>query len=248
VQVRRCAPDEFGVDLEALAAFVGAAGPLAVVDLETTGLPDDPAAELLEVGAVLIDPGGDALTVVSTLVRPSRPLPLPIQRLTGLVDADVAGAPEVEELAPEVAALLRGRCLVAHNAAFERRFLSRFIDASLAEATYLDSQDLLAISHPDAPDLRLESFTRMLLGREEQHRALDDAIDTLRVLSQVAVGARAQEPRYQTARTGVERPTVQAPSAAFQAAIPPSSMNTFSWPKRSSIHHRRAPYSPCAAS
>jgi len=91
--VRRCAPAEIGVDLEALAPFVQGAGPLAIVDLETTGLPDDPAAELLEIGAVLIDPGSETLRIASTLVRPSHPLPLPIQRLTGLVDADVVGAP-----------------------------------------------------------------------------------------------------------------------------------------------------------
>jgi hypothetical protein len=36
---------------------------------------------------------------------------------------------------------------------------------------YLDTQDLLALTHPDAPDLRLETFTRGMLGSEE-HRAL----------------------------------------------------------------------------
>ncbi len=101
--------------------------------------------------------------------------------------------------------MLAGRCLIAHNAAFERHFLSTFVDRVLAEARYLDTQDLLSLTHPDAPDLRLESFTRMLLGREERHRALDDALDTARVIARVGLGALAGERRYAVARRCLER-------------------------------------------
>jgi ATP-dependent DNA helicase DinG len=59
---------------------------------------------------------------------------------------------------------------------------------------------LLAIAHPDATDLRLETFTRTVLGREERHRALADAVDTAAVISLAAAGARDGDPRYLTAR------------------------------------------------
>ena len=49
--------EELGIDVDALSRFVDATGPLAVVDLETTGLSEDPAAEILEFGAVLVEPG-----------------------------------------------------------------------------------------------------------------------------------------------------------------------------------------------
>ena len=88
-------PSEVGIDLAAVAEFVGQLGPLAVVDLETTGLPEDPTAEILEFGVVLLDPG--RVATFQTLLQPAAPLPLLIQRLTGLSDADVASAPQLAE-------------------------------------------------------------------------------------------------------------------------------------------------------
>jgi ATP-dependent DNA helicase DinG len=171
-------------------------GPFALVDLETTGLAEDPASEPIEVGAVLVEPGGGAVTTLWSLVRASRPLPRAIRRLTGLADADLAGAPAMSELAPALALALGGRALLAHNAAFERAFLARSVDPALAAARYLDTQDLFAVTHPDAPDLRLETFVRAELGREERHRALEDALDAGRLLSRAGRGARAGEARY----------------------------------------------------
>ncbi|HJO23853.1 MAG: helicase C-terminal domain-containing protein [Myxococcota bacterium] len=193
------------MDLGALEVFLETTGPLAVVDLETTGLSQDPESELLEFGAVLVEPGGDAIVTLESLVRPRGLLPRAVQRLTGITPEDVAGAPPVQEVAKPVAVALAGRTLVAHNAEFERHFLSRFVDPQLGDSTYLDTQDLLALTHPDAPDLRLETFTRDLLDTEERHRALSDALDTLRVLSLAAVGARAGSRRYATARNALER-------------------------------------------
>ncbi len=183
-----------------------------MVDLETTGLASDRRAEILEFGIITLDPpeanGGEArLHTLSGVVRPSRPLPLAIQRLTGLRDADVVRAPRVEEVASRVEAALAGRLLVAHNAEFEREFLSRHVARQFRHANYLDSQDLLALTHPDAPDLRLESFARLLLDRTESHRALDDARDTLAVLACVAQGAAEGEARYTTARRALDRYT-----------------------------------------
>jgi ATP-dependent DNA helicase DinG len=215
LELRERDPEEVGIDLAALASLAGALGPLAVVDLETTGLADDPEAEILEFGIALLDAGSPTLTTLQGLVRPSRPLPRPIERLTGLRDSDLVDAPRIAEVSGEVAAALAGRTLIAHNAEFEREFLRRQVDPELGESLYLDTQDLLALTHPDTPDLRLESFTRMLLGSEERHRALPDALDTARVISQVALGARDLKPRYLTARRALERYAPDSPWAAL---------------------------------
>ncbi len=138
-------------------------------------------------------------------------MPRAVQRLTGLGDADVAGAPTIGTLAPAIADALAGRTVVAHNAGFERHFLSRCVSPTLEKNRYLDTQDLLAITHPDAPDLRLESFTRAMLRREERHRALADALDTLGVLSEAAAGARRGEPRYGVARGALESYAPESP-------------------------------------
>jgi ATP-dependent DNA helicase DinG len=187
-----------------------------VVDLETTGLAGEPGAEILEFGAVLLDPGRPRVTTAECLVRPEAKLPRAVQRLTGLCDRDVEGAPGIAEVAGPIAQLLSGRVLVAHNAEFERHFLARFVSPELEKARYLDTQDLLSVSHPDAPDLRLETFARALLGSEERHRGLADALDTARVLARVAAGARAGEARYATARSALER---YAPDSPWRALL-----------------------------
>ena len=213
LEVQSAAPGDVGLDGPVLARLAAATGPLAVVDLETTGLAGDPDAEVLEFGALLVDPGGGGVTLARSLVRPSRPLPRVIRRLTRLGDADVADAPRAAELAGAVRTLLAGRALVAHNAPFERHFLARFAAPELADASYLDTQDLLALTHPDAPDLRLETFTRRLLGSDERHRALDDALDTARVLCAVGRGADAGEARYAAARRALETYAPESPWA-----------------------------------
>ena len=180
-------------------------GPLAVVDLETTGLTEDARAEIIEIGALLLEPGSTALRTVDGLVRPRAEVPIVVQRLTGLCDDDLRDAPRIEDVARELGGILAGRVIVAHNAAFERHFLSRFVDESLSDARYLDTQDLLSVVHPDAPDLRLESFTRELLGTEERHRALDDALDTARILSRIGARALAGDERQAVARRCLER-------------------------------------------
>jgi ATP-dependent DNA helicase DinG len=204
LSVTRHAPEELGLDLEALQAFLVATGPLAVVDLETTGLPDGGRAEILEIGAVLLDPGQPEVGTLTGLVRPRQPVPRAVRALTGIRDADVTDAPAIEAVAASVDTALAGRTIIAHNADFERHFLERFVSPGFRERRFLDTQDLLACAHPDAPDLRLETFTLELLGRVERHRALDDALDTARVISHVAAGARSGLSRYVVARDALE--------------------------------------------
>lgn len=209
-------------DLAALAISGGAlpklaahCGPLAVVDLETTGLSPRDGAEILEFGALLVEPDAAYVTTLTSLLRPQSPLPRAVARLTGLGEADLRPAPPLSALRGEIRAALSGRTLVAHNASFERSFLSHYIDAKLADAVYLDTLDLLALTHPDAPDLRLESFTRRLLGSEEHHRALHDALDTARVMAVVGEGAARGESRYRTARRVLESYAPDSPWLAL---------------------------------
>jgi ATP-dependent DNA helicase DinG len=197
-------PVGLGIAPGVLADFAARLGPLAIVDLETTGLAIEEGAEILELGALLVEPGRDEVTTLSALVRPTTPLPRAVARLTGLSDADLADAPALGELLPALREALAGRTIVAHNAGFERAFLSGYVDPALAGARYLDTLDLLALTHPDAPDLRLESFTRALLGTEERHRALDDALDTARVMALAGQGSARGEARFAAARRACE--------------------------------------------
>ncbi len=199
-------------------------GEVAVLDFETTGLelPSElvgakKGAELLEVGVVLLDLKNQRtkkLQTLHSLVRIEGEIPQAIVRLTGIRAEDVRDAPRREDVREELKAQLQNRVILAHNAEFEKKFLSHYIDSVFASDTflregkefprYLDTQDLLALTYPDAPTLRLEWFTEKLLGRVEEHRGLQDAIDTLCVLAKIAEGAKHGE-----TRSGVVREALQ---------------------------------------
>ena len=87
------------------------------VDTETNGLARE-RCELTEVGAVLVG-GGELHDRWESLVGVSAPLSAGIQRFTGITQAMVDDAPAPESVLPELARLLHGRVLVAHNARFD---------------------------------------------------------------------------------------------------------------------------------
>lgn len=202
---------DLGLDADALAPWLAEIGPLAVLDFETTGLVEDAAAEPIEFGALLLDPGRAAVTTLERSFRPFGPVPRSVRALTGIADADLLHAPRIEDVAGAIAAALAGRTLVAHNAAFERHFLARYVAPSLRGARYLDTTELLALAHPDSPDLRLETAAERLLGLRGAHRALADALAAARLVSLAAAGARAGAPRYAIVRSALERYAPRSP-------------------------------------
>ena len=218
LEVERRDPASMGLARDALGPWLEVVGPVAVVDLETTGLPASRSAEILEIGILLLDPEESTVGVASTLLRPRHGVPPAVSRLTGLVDEDVRAEPTISMVRDRVRDLLGGRVLVAHQADFERSFLERDIHAGFGSVHYLDTQEILAFTHPDAPDLRLETFTRLLLGREERHRALEDAIDAACVLAALAEGAQAGVPRYREARRILDRHLDRSPWCALLSA------------------------------
>src|SRR4051812_24564913 len=93
----------------------------AVIDLETTGLVPGQDA-VVEVCVVLVDADGEPQDDWHSLVRPWRPLDA--SHVHGIREPDLAGAPSFAEVADDLAALLEGRVLVAHNAGFDAAMLT----------------------------------------------------------------------------------------------------------------------------
>jgi DNA polymerase III subunit epsilon len=149
--------------------------PLAIVDLETTG--GDPRLDrVTEVGVVLVD--GPTRREWSSLVNPDVPIPLAIQRFTGITDAMVATAPRFAVLAEELAALLHDRLFIAHNARFDHGFLrNEFARLGLNFAPrVLCSVKLSRALYPAYPKHGLDALMqRFDLGCDARHRALGDA-------------------------------------------------------------------------
>jgi DNA polymerase-3 subunit epsilon len=158
-----------------------------VLDTETNGLSGD-ACELTEIGAVLVG-GGELHDRWSSLVRCSAPLRRGIQRLTGITQAMVDGAPSLEDVLPELDDRLGGRVMVAHSAPFDRRVLRQAFDR-------------IGRPWPDPPVLCTAALARVLLPLQRErrlavladalgievrlvHRALADAETCARVLCAV---------------------------------------------------------------
>jgi len=97
------------------------AGPVACVDLETTG---GYAARdrVIEAAVILLEDGRET-GAWSTLVNPGVRIPRAIQQFTGISEAMVADAPTFAQIADELASRLEGRLFVAHNARFDYGFL-----------------------------------------------------------------------------------------------------------------------------
>jgi DNA polymerase-3 subunit epsilon len=175
-----------------VAAAEGAlAGPVACVDLETTG---GHAARdrVIEAGIVLLE-GGEIVGEYSTLVNPGARIPHAIQEFTGITEAMVADAPPFEAVAGEIAARLEGRLFVAHNARFDYGFLRgefRRLDRRF-RAPVLCTVRLSRALTPGERGHSLDAvMARHGIACHARHRALGDA----RVVAEFLRLARARWP------------------------------------------------------
>ncbi|MCB0073983.1 MAG: 3'-5' exoribonuclease, partial [Caldilineaceae bacterium] len=147
------------------------------LDLETTGL-DANADAIIEIGAVRIEQERVTATF-STLVNPGRRIPLRVQQLTGIRDEDVAVAPSLAMVLPELRAFVGPDvvAVVAHNAAFDLGFL-RAAGVNFQRPA-LDTFELAGILLPGQPSYSLGELCRALaITLDDAHRALDDALAT----------------------------------------------------------------------
>jgi DNA polymerase III subunit epsilon len=154
-----------------------------VVDTETNGRAGDDC-ELTEVGAVLVG-GGELHDRWETLVAGVAPLSRAIQRFTQITQEMVDAAPPAEATLPDLAELIAGRVLVAHNAAFDGRVLRQaFARAGLAwpDPPVLCTVALARRFAPLARQRRLAALAEALgIEVETTHRALADAETCARV-------------------------------------------------------------------
>ncbi|HXF60424.1 MAG TPA: helicase C-terminal domain-containing protein [Caldilineaceae bacterium] len=152
------------------------------LDLETTGL-DARADAIIEIGAVRfvydrsVHPFGcRVLDHFVTFVNPLRPIPLRIQQLTGIRDADVAAAPTLDKVIPELLSFVTSdvAAVVAHNAGFDFSFLQA---AGINfHRPVQDTFELASILLPGMASYNLGELCRQIeIALPEAHRALDDA-------------------------------------------------------------------------
>lgn len=148
------------------------------LDLETTGL-DAKRDQIIEIGAVRFQ-GNRILDQFVTFVNPGRTIPLRVQQLTGIRNSDVAKAPALADIMPEVLAFVGTdvTAVVAHNAGFDMGFL-RAAGINF-QRPVLDTFELATILLPNVGSYSLGELCRTLqIELTEAHRALSDTLATM---------------------------------------------------------------------
>ncbi|MBW3527748.1 3'-5' exonuclease [Shewanella sp. NKUCC05_KAH] len=155
-----------------------AANTLVVLDFETTGLSPNQGDRAIEIGAVLIE-NGVITQRFSELMNPGFRISRFIEDYTGISNQMLRDAAPCNEVMARFADFIADHNLVAHNAAFDQRFL----DAEFAQIRhrYLGQFgcSLLVARrlYPAAPNHQLGTLVRykQLPSDGTFHRALADA-------------------------------------------------------------------------
>lgn len=153
-----------------------------VFDTETTGLHPSQGDEIIQIGATRIV-NGKLLRQESfeQLVDPGRYLTPESIQIHGITQEMVKNQPPIEKVLPAFHAFAQDTVLIAHNAAFDMRFLQLKEEATGVrfDQPVLDTLLLSAVIHPNQESHRLEAIAERLnitiIGR---HTALGDAIVT----------------------------------------------------------------------
>jgi DNA polymerase III subunit epsilon len=153
-----------------------------VFDTETTGLSPSAGDEIVAIGAVRIVNGRLLVQeMFEQLVDPGRDMSPEASRITGIETGMLADAPVIAEVLPAFHEFCGDTVLIAHNAAFDLRFLRLKEEGAGVRFTQpvLDTLLLSAVIHPDFEAHALEAIAeRMGVNPIGRHTALGDAIMT----------------------------------------------------------------------
>jgi DNA polymerase III subunit epsilon len=149
-----------------------------VVDLETTGL-NAYKESIIEYGAVRIKVGDTRHDVFQQLVKPLRPLPPEIPRITGITQKilDEGGIDQREAFADFIK-FVGNRPIVAYNADFDMSFLWRTGErlGRTVPNKYDCALKRFKRAYRGLPNYRLQTVSEVMrLQQSNGHRALDDA-------------------------------------------------------------------------
>ena len=153
----------------------------AIIDFETTGLYPQRGDRITEVAVVLIR-NNQIVDRFDSLVNTGCTIPDSVQQLTGINNAMISTAPLVSQIIPKLNKFIKDATLVAHNAAFDSKFLeSELTRFGLSyEKQFVCTLLLSRRLYQMAPDKKLQTLAEYhnINRSGNAHRALSDALVT----------------------------------------------------------------------
>lgn len=149
-----------------------------MIDFETTGLSPTDGDRATEIAAVLVR-DGQIVDRYQSMMNAGLRIPPFITQLTGITTAMVRQAPPAEQVMAEVADFVGSAPLVAHNAAFDRKFWGAELGRIGRERNQAFVCSMLVARRvlPQAPSYKLGALIQFagLPAAARAHRALADA-------------------------------------------------------------------------
>lgn len=175
--------------------------PFASLDFESAGERANEPGVPVQIGIAWmerLDPVPDSF--YRSYLRAARPVTWSAQQIHGITDRDLADAPDLLSLWPEVKGRLGGRWIVAHGSGTEKRFLRAFplhgfgpwVDTLSLSRKVLPGRSSYALSDL-VGDLGLEEDARSYLPDFRWHEALSDALASLLLLRKLIELTRISE-------------------------------------------------------
>lgn len=124
---------------------------LVFLDVETTGL-QSKYHRIIEIFMFKVNYEGE-IAEYHTLINPECTIPAKITEITGIVQDDVENAPIEKQVAEAIRQFIDDGVLVAHNLAFDRRFLVELFKRNNCKPLLSGGIDTLVISRKLFPKL-----------------------------------------------------------------------------------------------
>jgi len=157
-----------------------------VFDTETTGLRPSQGDEIIQIAGVRVEDGIiKESKIFDKLVNPGFSIPKASIRFHGITDAMVTGQPEIGVVLREFRDFIGDSILVAHNAAFDMKFLKlKEHEANTKfEHVVLDTLLFSVFLDRETAEHTLSAIAdRMKVEIEGRHTALGDSIATAKIL------------------------------------------------------------------
>ena len=161
---------------------------MGVIDFETTGMSPAMGDRATEV-AIVITEQGRVVDCFQSLMNAGVHIPSFITGLTGISNAMLATAPAAEAVMSDAAHFVGSTPLVAHNAAFDRKFWQAELTRAGLPALQPFACTLLVSRrlYPQSPNHKLSTLVDFhhLQRTGAAHRALADAEMTVELLHQI---------------------------------------------------------------